>query len=175
MFRRDLIGLGLLGCLAACGFHPVYDRSGALGNKTVLPELRAISVAVIPDRPGQLLRQALQDRFDGPDDDTPKLYELSVDYGMSGEGIGINPDSSPSRIRFVGRASWTLRAKNGGRSVVTTGSTRAMDDYNPYDQQLFSNDLNAEAVQRRLALTVADQITLQLAAFFDNRPAPDKS
>ena len=41
-----------------------------------------------------------------------------------------------------------------------------MDGINIFDTQYFAADLENEAVQRRLADALADQITLQLAAFF---------
>jgi LPS-assembly lipoprotein len=44
-----------------------------------------------------------------------------------------------------------------------------MDAFNVLDQQYFAADLNTEQVQRRLASSVADQIAVQLAAFFRRR------
>ena len=46
-----------------------------------------------------------------------------------------------------------------------------MDGFNVLDQRLFAADIDNEQVQRRLASTVADQIALQLAAFFRHRAA----
>jgi hypothetical protein len=72
-------------------------------------------------------------------------------------------------VRLTGRASWTLRAQNPQRTVVTSGSARAVDDYNVVDQQYFGADLDNETAQRRVAEAVADQIALQLAVFFKRR------
>ena len=43
-------------------------------------ELAAVYVAIIPERPGQVLRQALQERF-GDDSGTPAAYDLAVIFG----------------------------------------------------------------------------------------------
>lgn len=42
---------------------------------------------------------------------------------------------------------------------------------NILDSQYFALDLENEAVQKRIAETLADQITIQLAAFFRKRAA----
>jgi len=173
MLRRLLLRAGALAGLAAlaagCGFHPVYMPTESGKPGVASRELAAINVGVIPDRPGQLLRQALHDRFDGSFAGEPRLYDLSVDYSVPGEGIGVRNDNSVTRVRLTGRASWTLRAQNPQRTVVTSGSARAVDDYNVVDQQYFGADLDNETAQRRVAEAVADQIALQLAVFFKRR------
>lgn len=167
--RAALLGLLPLG-LAACGFKPVYAPV-ALGKPGVAQkELAAVAVDAIPDRPGQLLRQALQARLGSGSGVVPQ-YELVVGYGISGEGIGIQPDASTSRIRVVGSASWTLRTQTPDHAAVSHGAARSLDDYNVLDQQYFASDLENELTQRRLAEAIADQITIQLAAFFNHRAA----
>ena len=46
-----------------------------------------------------------------------------------------------------------------------------MDGLNVLDEQLFASDLEGEAVQGRMAEALADQITLQLAAYFNKHAA----
>lgn len=96
-------------------------------------------------------------------------YILTVDYSISGEGIAIRPDNSVSRDRLVARAAYTLRVQAEPREIVRKGVARAVDSVNAVDQQLFAVQLGTEAAQARLADAVADQITLQLAAFFRER------
>ena len=71
-----------------------------------------------------------------------------------------------TRIRLIARGAWTLRAQDPARTTLATGSSRAIDGLNILDQQYFAADLEQEAVQRRLADQIADQIVLQLAAYF---------
>jgi len=47
-------------------------------------DLSSVFVQIIPERPGQLLRQALQERF-GDDSGTPAAYDLSVNFGITGD------------------------------------------------------------------------------------------
>ena len=157
--RLVLLGAGL--GLAGCGFHPVYGSGGGIARQ----ELGMIYVPVLPDRPGQLLRQALQQRLEG-DGSQAKQFTLSVAYGISSDSISIQQDTSTTRVRSIGNATWTLKRLDPGQTLVTSGSARALDGLNVLDQQYFAADLESEAAQRRLADAIANQITLQLASYF---------
>ena len=158
--------LAATAALAACGFHPVYAPGGsATGPQR---ELGAIDVGLMPDRSGQLLRQALQQRFDRGDG-TAKRYTLSVVYGVAGDSIGIQQDSTATRVREVATATWFLKALDPAQTLVTSGTARAVDGVNVLDQQYFAADLEGETVSRRFAETIANQIALQIASYFSRR------
>ncbi len=167
--RRKFFVMSGTGMLVGCGFQPVYmpTASGAAGPAQ--RELAAINVNPIPDRPGQLLRDDLKERLASDSGSTLQQYDLAVNFTISGEGIGIEPDNAATRVRLIGSAYWTLRARDPDRTQVSTGFARAMDAFNVLDQQYFAADLNTEQVQRRLASSIADQIAAQLAAFFRRR------
>ena len=167
--RRGVLTLGLTGpVLAGCGFPPVYMPTASGKPGVAARELSAIDVAIIPDRPGQLLRQALQERF-GSDAGGPHRYRLGVQFYIAGEGVGIQPDNTITRIRLIGTANWTLTSREPARTVLTTGSARAMDGYNVFDQQYFAATLENEQVQKRISEAVADQVAMQLATWFRTR------
>ena len=63
----------------------------------------------IPDRPGQLLRQALQARLNS-DGGAQRRYDLDVVYWIAGDGIALLPDTSVTRLRLTGYANWALRS-----------------------------------------------------------------
>ncbi len=168
--RRLFVGAAAAG-LGGCGFHPLYGRFGATGG-TVAPELASIYVTVMSERQGQLLRQALQQRLAGTDDSGTKLYELSGGLNVAAEGIGIQQDTSSTRTRLSASSSWTLRKLDVANTVVTSGSARAVDGININNQEYFAADLETAAAYRRLAETVADQITLDLAVYFRTHPTP---
>lgn len=162
--RRALL-LGAASSLAGCGFHPVYGPL-AKGGATVAPELAAIYVDVMLERAGQLLRQALEQRLQGTDAGVAKKYELSGYLNISGEAVGIQQDTSTTRLRLDGRTIWTLRQLDLKQTQVTTGSVHVVDGYDVSDQQYFGADLEQSAAFERIAESVADQITLDLALFF---------
>lgn len=163
--RAALMGAGSV--LAGCGFRPLYGpnaRGAAVG-----PELQSIYVAVMGERDGQLLRQALQRRLEGSGSGVAKQYELTGGMFVGQEGIAILPDSSTSYIRMNGNANWTLRKLDLAGTVLTQGTARTTDGINIFNQQYFASDLETATVHRRIADVLADQITLEVASFFKKR------
>lgn len=169
--RRHFLALAAGASLSGCGFQPVYMPTASGKAGVAQRELAAIHVDLIPDRPGQLLRQALQQRLEGSDSGVARRYDLSVGFAVAGEGIAVQPDTIATRLRMTGSANWTLTAQDPGRTRLTSGYARAMDAINLIDEQYFALDLENEAITRRLAEALADQITLQLAVFFRKRAA----
>lgn len=169
LVRRHLL-LAMAACVSGCGFRPVYAVRGGRSSPAQ-HELGLVDVAVLPDRPGQLLRQALQQRLTNTNEALAKQYELSVSFGISSDSIGIQQDSTVTRVRQIGTAAWSLKMLDPASTLVTSGTARALDGLNILDQQYFEADLASEATQRRIAEAVANQITLQLASYFSRRAA----
>lgn len=169
--RRAVLVLLALPLLAGCGFHPLYASApnGVAGPAAA--GLAEISVALLPERTGQLLRQALQERFQRSGLAPAHRYDLTVNFSIAGDPIALQPDSSNVRIRFVGTASYQLTSRDPGRRTLTKGTARSVDGLNIYDQQLFAATLETEVVQQRIAEAVADEITRQLAIYFDQQAA----
>ncbi|MGC1411892.1 MAG: LPS assembly lipoprotein LptE [Acetobacteraceae bacterium] len=171
MTRRRIIALTASVTLSGCGFEPVYMPTASGKAGVAQRELAAIRVDQIPDRPGQLLRQALQDRLEGAGSEVARRYDLSVSFGISGEGIAVEQNTVVTRLRMIGSATWILSAQDPGRTKLTSGSARAIDAVNVFDTQIFAADQETEAVTRRVAAALADQITLQLATYFRKQAA----
>ena len=158
------------GLLSACGFTPLYAPSGG-GAGPASEGLAEITVDLIPERPGQLLRQALQARFYGSGSSRPRLMELKASFALSSDSIAIQPDNSSTRARVTGTCAWTLLASDPKLGTLTSGTTRVVDGYNVFDQQFFAADQSNDTVQRRIAEATADRITQQLAIYFRKRAA----
>ncbi len=169
--RRALLTLAGLPLLAACGFHPIYAARDSGAGAPAQAGLAETSIALIPDRTGQLLRQALQARFERNGSGVAQRYELIAGLSFADEGIAIQSNSAVSRIRSVGTVNWTLVDQSAQRTTLTTGWARQMDGFNILNQQYFQSDMESDAVRRRMIEALADQITLQVAAYFKNRPA----
>ncbi len=167
---RRWFWLGLSAGLSGCGFQPIYMPTATGKAGVAQRELAAVNVSLMYERPGQLLRQALQDHL-GSDSGTPLAYDLHVAFGIGGEGIGIETNNIATRVRLIGTASWTLSARDAAHSTLTSGSARALDGLNILNEQYFAADLESEAVQQRMADLLAQQITIQLAMFFRKRAA----
>ncbi len=168
--RRNLIGLPALLALAGCGFTPLYGRRGDAPGPAEAG-LGLTDVALIPERTGQLLRQDLQARFDHGNAPAAKRYQLVVSFSINSEGLGIAPDTTTTRVRFTGRAQWTLRRLDPTGATLVTGAARAVDSLNTFDQQYFAQDIESQTVERRIIREVASEITEQLALWFRKHPA----
>ncbi len=155
--------------MGGCGFRPMYaprtdQPSGAQA------QLASVRIAPMGDRAGQLLREELQARFDHGEA-LAKRYELVVGLGLSVDVLGIQTDTSATRLRYVGTANWSLKTVGTAPTVLSSGNVRSLDGLNILDQQYFEQDLVGETVIRRLASNLADQITIQVAAYFARTPA----
>lgn len=167
--RRVILSAVVTAPLAACGFQPVYMRTATGKPGPAQRELQTIHVNLISDRPGQLLRQALQQRLHGTEEKTNWDYDLGVLFWITGEGIAVLPDTTSTLTRLIAHASWVLLARDAAHTPITAGSARALESYNTFDTQYFNNDLENQQVTQQLANQVADQITLRLATFFRTR------
>jgi LPS-assembly lipoprotein len=166
---RHLLAILTLSVVTGCGFHPLYAPSGAGTDSAAAAALAQISVKLIPERNGQLLRLALQERFERSGIVSAHQYDLDVSFGVRGEGIAVIQDSTSTFVRFVGTAHYTLTSQDPSRSTITSGDVRAVDGHNAYVNQFFASNLEDEEVVRRLTRDLADQIALQLASFFAQR------
>lgn len=162
--RRVVLSAVMAAPVAGCGFRPLYgidaDQAG------VHSRLAEVEVALIPERSGQLLRQALQTRLERGGPSVAKRFGLAVQLALAFEPIAIQPDNSSSRVRVVGSASWALTAQDGQRRTIASGTARETDGYNIINQQFFAAELTNAVVQKRLVERLAEQITTQLALHF---------
>ncbi len=166
--RRWLLARGLaLLPLAGCGFHATYARSGS--GAAASADLAAIHVGLLPDRSGQLLREALQERLERGGPGIAYRYDLRVAFALADQGIAIQRDNSITRERLVGSADFTLIGNDPARPTLFGGSARNVDGFDIIDQEFFNADLQRETVTRRITEALADQISLQLAAYFRRR------
>lgn len=169
---RGGLAFGLALAAAGCGFSPLYAPASDGSTSPAVAELAAIRIDRIPDRSGQELSEDLQARFNMGGLGVQQRYDLEVNYGIAEQGIGIQPDTSVTYQRVIANASWTLRAMDPQRTVITTGKAHAIDGYNYIDQQFFDSTLEDEKVRWRLANQIADQITAQLVSYFRHHPPP---
>jgi len=169
---RRLALLGAAGGLAGCGFHPLYAPAAGGAPGPAAAELAAVYVPVMSERAGQLMRQALQQRFDGAGTGVAKRYQLDVNFNVVGEGVAVQRDNSTTRVRLVGTASWVLRTLSLERKALAQGSARVLDGFNILNQQYFAADLEGQSATLRVAQALADQITLKLGVYFQQAAAP---
>lgn len=168
--RRGVV-TGLL-ALGGCGFRPLYAPDAGNTPGPASRGLASVYVPVMPERSGQLLRQALQQRLEGTGEGVQKQYELIASFGVAADSIGILRDSSVTRARLTGTADWFLRDLTPERNVVAQGTSRVLDGFNIANQQFFAVTLDSETAIRRIASSLADQIVIQVATYFQKQATP---
>lgn len=164
--RRRLLALAALPALAGCGFRPVH-RDGGPADVRVSAELAAVRVALVQERHGQLLRRSLARRLGNAG--AAARYELHVGVQFGAEIQGYRRDGTPSRVRMVGTANWTLYGLGVPPQRLTGGIERAFDAYNLPENQFFAADNARDAMQARLMDQLADDVTQHLAVWFAGR------
>ena len=158
---------GLL-ALSGCGFTPLYGDSG--DATPVAAQVEQVRVENIPERAGQMLRDTLQDDMQRQGAPVTQLYALNVSYNVAAEGIGIQPDTSSTRVRYVASASWSLAPIGQPDTPVAQGQAISEDAENTVDNQYFASELETGTINQQLADELAAQITDQVAVFFKNHP-----
>lgn len=170
-FGAKALGLGLAGGVAGCAPHPLYAPNAfgnaPAGSDSVLAQLRQVQVPLLPDREGQILRQALQDRLYGGETPVLSRYNLSVSIGINQIGLGIQGDSTITYVRFIATAPWSLTSQDDpDHKVLVSNTAQASDSLNAFDNQPFGQELETNVVNARLANAIADQIVTRLAHYF---------
>lgn len=166
--RRLLGGFGLL-ALGGCGFRPLYapDAGGSgVTDSRMAAELAAVRVGLIPERNGQLLRRALQQRLDPQGAGLPGRYDLRASFRLAADPEGFHRDGTASRIRYTATATWALLTLGTPAEEVASGTARAVEAWNILDNQFFASDQSRGAAERRLTELLAEDIVLRLALRF---------
>lgn len=163
-----LLGMGFF--LAGCGFKPIY-ATNTKASSQVNQELKKIYVPVISNRYGQQMRQFLQQNLAQADTENPKSYELIVSPGLSEEAIDIHDDNSSGRARMTGTAHWVLKTISVDPVTLAQGDAQTMDGYNITFEQYFTQTLNDETAQTRVAQNLANEVTQQVSTWFRNNEA----
>ena len=163
------LALPLVLLLAGCGFHPLYATEDGQPSPAFVA-MNQIDIGLIPERSGQLLREALEADLQG--NSTPGFYRyhLNVQYGISVQAIGIQPDSSNSRVRYFATVNWSLTPEGNYGKPLTTGNAETSDAVNEVDNQLFALTLESDELQHQLARELAAQMTEELAIYFRKHP-----
>jgi len=129
-----------------------------------------VAVANIPERTGQMLRQSLQDQLQAAGAPTVQHYTLNVSYAIAGQSVGIQADTSATRVRLVATASWSLTPIGQPGKKLTFGQATTEDALNVIDEQYFAQDMESSTVNQQLADEIAAQITSQVAVYFKTHP-----
>lgn len=152
--------------LTACGFQPLYgERTGGVA---VRQSFNTISIAPIPDRVGQLVRNQLIDALTPQGQPRDPAYVLAVTLTQTKQGVAFRSDEQVTRLNFTLEARFVLREFVGG-AFVTQGNTRSVAAFNIVRSEFANIAAEADA-QQRAARQVANSIALWLGVHFAGTP-----
>lgn len=160
-------------CLAACGFEPLYgERAGTPPTgqyaqpEGVRGDLAGTRVAMIPDRLGQFLRNALVDRLNPTGEPERPVYYLMIRLHEEQESVLVRGDetSTATNLRLI--ADFEIRDPQG--AVLNTGYSRAISRFNTVRSQ-YANIEGERNARERAARELAEDIRAKLAVFYTRR------
>ena len=153
-------------CLSACGFEPMYgtQMQSNAGQESVEAQLAQVAINGIPDREGQMLRNALIDRFyrDGrPQNSRYTLQIAPIDESIT--DLDITKSSDATRAQLHLKTSMNLIDDATGE-IVLTRSLRSIASYNVLTSE-FATRVSAQNTRENALNDLARQIELQTSLY----------
>ena len=162
-WSRPLLVVGLLALgPAGCGFHPLYARPSDSKASAVADEMAAVSVQMIPDRNGQILRNALVSRLCPNGEAAVPKYQLTVKLTEIINGMAHADDGTATLEEIVMTASYDL--VDIKRQVGTSGQATTMIGADFLGPRYASVAAERDG-ERRAMQQVAEQIVGQIAMY----------
>jgi LPS-assembly lipoprotein len=158
--RRALLIAALAVALAGCGFHPLYAPRGPSDWD---PDLAAINVLRITDRPGQILALALRENLNPSGVSVAKRWDLQTGLRVTRADLGIQRNATATTSEITVSAVFSIVDLKTGKIVYSSSSTAVGD----FDQvrDAYATQVAADAARDRALREVADDMTFRLAIF----------
>ncbi len=154
--------LALLLTLAACGFHPLYG--GGAGEGTPVAEaLQNVSIASIPNREGQVLRNQLIDRFYTHGRPDHPIAVLNVKLRKTEVDLGIQKDATATRRQIEVWADYSLT--DMAKKDLFKGVAHSVVSYNKLAAQ-YGNVAAQRNAQERAVKEVGEQIVNRVSLYY---------
>lgn len=158
--RRALFLAPIGALLAGCGFHPLYAPGGP---RAWDPDLAAINVMRINDRPGQILALALRENLNPSGVSVPKRWDLITGLQIYRSDLGIQRNATATTSEISVYANFQIQEQPSGR-IVYSSTTRAVGSFDQVNDA-YATQVAADDARDRALHQVADDITLRLALF----------
>lgn len=162
---------------AACGFQPMYGKEGGQATRAgAITQNITIDATTGDDiknkHLAQQLRNDLEDRLRPSGDLTgqPK-YSLKAVLTRQESPLAISTDGTISRYSVILQATLAITRASDG-ALVYQGQARRTGSYDNVSNAFYSTYVSGEDAVHRAVSELAEDVTLQLAAFFEQNPNP---
>lgn len=163
--RRALCLAPLAMMLAGCGFHPLYAPSGP---RDWDPDLAAINVLRISDRPGQILALALRENLNPAGVSVAKRWDLQTALRVTRSDLGIQRNATATTSEITVYANFQIVDVSG--KVAYSSVSTAVGDFDQVNDA-YATQVAADGARDRAIREVADDMTLRLAIFVRDQRA----
>lgn len=163
-----IVGAFAAASLWGCGFEPLYASRGDSSSDAVA-HMAAVRISPIPDRAGQQLRNALQDKLTPRGKPREALYRLDISLEENRSDLVILQDATSTFAKMRIAANYILNDAATGKPL-TRGRSESTTIFNIVESE-FAN-LSAQADARARAVNqISDDIRLRLGLFFRRHSA----
>ena len=159
-WRKPLMILVVPLALSACGFHPLYSKSGADSN--LREEMASITVAPLRDRQGQQIHNALIKTITPEGAPDKPRYTLSVSYVVTESQAALATDETATRDVMRFNIIYKLIE---GQTILTAGTFPEIFSYN-FLQEHYANVSAQEDIRARVSDQIALEVRNRLAIYF---------
>jgi LPS-assembly lipoprotein len=159
------LGLTIVGTLAGCGFHPLYAPRGP---RDWDPDLAAINVVKINDRPGQVLASALREALNPAGVSVPKRWDLRTGLRVTRSDLGIQRNATATTSEITVYTTFQIVDLTG--KIVYSSTSSAVGDFDQLEDA-YATQVAADGARDRAIRQVADEMTLRLAIFVRDQRA----
>lgn len=160
MPRRRFFLVPLLLALAGCNFHPLYATRDARNSD---PDLAAIDVRPILNRPGQILALQLRENLNPSGLTVPKRWDLLTTMTVGRADLGIQRNATATTSEVTVSVAFQLHERPSGKMVYAS-SSRAVGDFDLV-QDAYATQVAADSARDRAIDQIADEMTLRLGLF----------
>lgn len=171
--KNSFFLLSLIFFVAGCGFHPVYSPSSfnAISfpeqNNTISQDLALIKINLIPDRKGQLLRNALIHSLTPKGQPGNPQYILLVNLKEESKALGILKDATYSRSQLTFTADFSLISTTTNQ-VLLSAQAITTSNFNFITSNQFATIVADDDAHARGLELLAQDIARQIAMYFSS-------
>lgn len=152
--------------LGACGLRPLYGTNSV--GTAMADRLGTVSVGVIAERSGQILRTELIRTLNPNGRPAQPAYDLSVALAESQQNINIIGDLTVTRKNMVITASFVLTDRKTGQPAFSDSASE-VTSFNILRDQYTTMVSERDARERALK-ALSEDIRTRLALYFDRHP-----
>jgi LPS-assembly lipoprotein len=163
--RRALWLAPLAVMLAGCGFHPLYAPRGP---RDWDPDLAAINVLPISNRPGQILALALREYLNPGGVSVEKRWDLQTGLRVTRTDLGIQTNATATTSEITVYAIYQISEHNG--RVIYSSTSSAVGSFDQVNDA-YATQVAADSARDRAIREVADEMVLRLAIFVRDQHA----